>query len=155
VKLLALAELIPLVLMGAAAQAPPSCVEQRPANEASVTAASRSPEDLTLFRPEELEVYQAHCEQELKAAIDRGDNASAQRWASLRAAVITEKQRHELLAQPTPSQTPSPTPHKTIRRHRYHRPMPESTPRPKRESTSRPTPEEYPLPPGWPVGPKE
>jgi hypothetical protein len=151
VKLLALAELIPLVLMGAAAQAPPSCVEQRPANEASVTAASRSPEDLTLFRPEELEVYQAHCEQELKAAIDRGDNAGAQGWAKLRTAVIAEKQRHELLTQPAPSLTP----HKTRTTKRRYRPAPESKPRSTQESTPRPTPEEYPLPPGWPVGPKE
>jgi hypothetical protein len=90
-KLLALAELIPLVLMSAAAQAPPGCVERRPANEASVTAASRSLEDLSLYRPEELEIYQARCEQELKAATDRGDNASTQHWASLRAAVIAEK----------------------------------------------------------------
>jgi hypothetical protein len=92
-KLLALAELIPLVLMGAAAQAPPSCAEQRPAKEASVTAASGTLGNLSLYSTEELEVYQAHCEQELKAATDRGDNASAQRWASLRAAVIAEKQQ--------------------------------------------------------------
>jgi hypothetical protein len=44
VKLLALAELIPLVFMGATAQAPPSCAEQRPTKEASVTTASRTPE---------------------------------------------------------------------------------------------------------------
>jgi hypothetical protein len=51
-KLLGLAELIPLVLMGAAAQAP-SCVEQRPATEPSVTAAKATPEDLSLYPPEE------------------------------------------------------------------------------------------------------
>jgi hypothetical protein len=152
VKLLALAELIPLALMGAAAQTPPGCVEQRPANEASVTAASGTLEDLSLYRPEELEIYQARCDQELKAATDRGDNAAAQSWARLRAAVSAEKQRRlQILAPPTPS----PTPHKTAtRRHRY-RPARESTPRPSPESTPRPTPEEFPLPPGWPVGPKE
>jgi hypothetical protein len=47
-KLLVLAELIPLVLMGAAAQTP-NCVEQRPANEASVTGASGSLEDLSRY----------------------------------------------------------------------------------------------------------
>jgi hypothetical protein len=150
-KLLALAELIPLVLMGAAAQAP-SCVEQRPAKEASVTAASGPRRDLSLYPPEELEIYQADCDHELKAAIDRGDNAGAQSWASLRAAVIAEKQRRlQILAPPTPS----PTPHKTTTKRRYHRPAPESTHRPTHESTPRPTPENYPLPPGWPVGPKE
>jgi hypothetical protein len=150
-KLLALAELIPLVLMGAAAQAP-SCVEQRPANEASVTAASGPLEDLSLYRSEELEAYQARCDQELKASIDRGDNAGAKSWARFRAAVIAEKQRrHQILA----TLAPSPTPHKTGTRRRRYRPAPESTPRPTQESTPRPTPEEYPLPPGWPVGPKE
>jgi hypothetical protein len=155
-KLLALAELIPLVLMGAAAQAP-SCVEQRPANEASATAASGPRRDLSLYPPEELEIYQADCDYELKAAIDRGDNASAQSWARSRAALIAEKQRRlQILATPTPSQTPRPTAHKTTKRRRYHRPvMSESTPGPTRESAPRPTPEEYPLPPGWPVGPKE
>jgi hypothetical protein len=43
-----------------------------------VTAASRTLEDLSLYRPEELDAYQARCDQELKAAIDRGDNAAAQ-----------------------------------------------------------------------------
>jgi len=150
-KLLALAQLISLVLMGAAAQAP-SCVEQRPANEPSVTAASGTPEDLSRYRPEELEIFQARCDQELKAAIDRGDNASAQSWAKLKAAVIAEKQRRlQILVPPTPS----PIPHKTIaKRHRY-RAARESTPRPMQESTPRATPEEFPLPPGWPVGPKE
>jgi hypothetical protein len=150
-KPLALAELIPLVLMGAAAEAP-SCVEPRPAKEASVTAARGTLEDLSLYRPEELEIYQARCDQELKGAIDRGDNASAQSWARFRAAVIAEKQRR-LQALATP--TPSPTPHKTGSRRRRYRPAPESTPRPTQESTPRPTPEERPLPPGWPVGPKE
>ena len=142
--------------MGAAAQAPPGCIEQRLANEASVTTASRTPEDLSLYRLEELEIYQARCEQELKAATDRGDNAAAQHWATVRAAVIAEKQqRLELLAQPAPSESPSRAPQKTAKRRRYHRPTPESTRRPTRESTSQPAPEEYPLPPGWPVGPKE
>jgi len=141
-KLLALAELIPLALMGAAAQAPPGCVEQRAANEASVTAARATPEDLSLYRPEELEIYQARCDEELKAATDRGDNAGAQGWARLRAAVIAEKQRRVQLLRPP---SPSPTPHKTAtRRHRY-RPARESTPRLTPESTPRPTPEEFPL----------
>jgi hypothetical protein len=127
-KLLALAELIPLVLMGVAAQTP-SCVEQHPANEASVTAAKTTPEDLSLYRPEELEIFQARCDQEIKAAIDRGDNAGVQSWARLKAAVIAEKQRRvQMLAPPTPS----PTPHKTAtRRHRY-RPARKSMPRPSR-----------------------
>jgi hypothetical protein len=157
VKLLALAELIPLVLMGAAGQTPPGCVEQRPANEASVTGASGTLEDLSHYSPEELDIYQARCDQELKAAIDRGDNAGAQSWARLRAAVIVEKQaRLQILAPPTPNSIVSPTPHKTgTRRHRYHRPARKSTPRPTEESTPQPTPEEFPLPPGWPVGPKE
>ena len=151
-RLLALAELIPLVLMGAAAQAP-SCVEQRPATEPSVTAAKATPEDLSLYPPEELEIFQARCDHELKAATDRGDNVGVQSWARLKAAVIAEKQRRVQMLAP---QTPSPTPHKTAtRRHRYHRPARESTPRPTQESTARPTPEEFPLPPGWPVGPKE
>src|SRR5262249_55773444 len=112
-KLLALAQLISLVLMGAA----PSCVEHRAANEPSVTAASGTPEDLSRYRPEDLEIFQARCDQELKAAIDRGDNASAQSWANLKAAVIAEKQRRlQILAPPTPS----PIPHKTVtKRHRY------------------------------------
>ena len=99
----------------------------------------------------ELEIFQARCDQELKAAIDRGDNASAQSWAKLKAAVIAEKQRRlQILAPPTPS----PIPGKTItKRHRY-RPARQSTPRPMQESTPRATPEEFPLPPGWPVGPK-
>jgi hypothetical protein len=156
VKLLALAELIPLVFMGATAQAPPSCAEQRPTKEASVTTASRTPEDLSLYRLQELEIFQARCEQELKAATDRGDYAAAQRWASLRATLIAEKQKRlEFLAQPAPNQSLSRTPQKTARRRRYHQPAPESAQQPTRESTSQPTPEEYPLPPGWPVGPKE
>jgi hypothetical protein len=168
-KLLALAQLISLVLMDAAAQAP---LPNRPANEPSVTAASGTPEDLSRYRPEELEIFQARCDQELKAAIDRGDNANAQSWARLKAAVIAEKQRRlQILAPPTPS----PIPHKTVtkrdryrparesrprpvqtvtKRHRY-RPARESTPRPMQEPTPRATPEEFPLPPGWPVGPKE
>jgi hypothetical protein len=143
-KLLAVAQLISLMLMGAAAQAS--------AHEPSVTAASGTPEDLSRYRPEELEIFQARCNQELKAAIDRGDNASAQSWATLKAAVLAEKQRRlQILAPPTPS----PIPHKTVtKRHRY-RPARESTARPMQESTPRPTPEEFPLPPGWPVGPKE
>src|SRR5690348_9736887 len=143
-KLLAVAQLISLMLMGAAAQAS--------AHEPSVTAASGTPEDLSRYRPEELEIFQARCNQELKAAIDRGDNASAQSWATLKAAVLAEKQRRlQILAPPTPS----PIPHKTVtKRHRY-RPVRESTPRPMQESTPRATPEEFPLPPGWPVGPKE
>jgi hypothetical protein len=117
-----------------------------------VTAASRTLEDLSLYRPEELDAYQARCDQELKAAIDRGDNAAAQSRARFRAAVIAEKQRRlQVLA----TLTPGPTPHKTGTRRRRHRPAPESTPRRTQESTPRPTPEEYPLPPGWPVGPKE
>ena len=156
-KFLALAQLVPLVLMGAAAQAPSGCVEQRPANQASVTAASGPGRDLSLYSPGELEIYQADCDYELKAALDRGDNAGAQSWARLRAAVVAEKQRQlQILASPTPNQTPRPTPHKTTKRRSYHRPVVrESTPHPTRESTPRPTPEEYPLPPGWPVGPKE
>jgi hypothetical protein len=143
-KFLALAELIPLLLMGAAAQAP-SCAEQRAPNEASVTAPSGTLEDLSLYRPEELETYQAHCDQEVKAAIERGDNAGAQSWARLRAAVIAEiERRREVLA--------TQTPHKTGNSRRRYRQAPESTPR---ESTPQPTPEEYLLPPGWPVGPKE
>jgi hypothetical protein len=149
-KLLALNQLIPLVLMGAAA---PGCVEQRPANETSVAAASRTPVDLSFYRPEELGIYQARCEQELKTAIERGDNAGAQSWARLRDAVIAEKER-QLQAVATPA--PSPTPHKTApKRRRHHRPVPKSALHPTQESTPRPTPEEYPLPPGWPVGPKE
>jgi hypothetical protein len=168
-KLLAVAQLISVVLIGAAAQVP---LPKRPANEPSVTAASGTPEDLSRYRPEELEIFQARCDQELKAAIDRGDNASAQSWAKLKAAVIAEKQRRlQILAPPTPS----PIPHKTVtKRHRYrpvresrprpvqtvtkrhrYRPERESTPRPMQESTPRATPEEFPLPPGWPVGPKE
>ncbi len=142
-KLLALAELIPLVLMGAAAQAP-GCAEQRAANGASVTAASGALEDLSLYRPEELEAYEIHCNEEVTAAINRGDNAGAQSWARLRAAVMAEIQRRPP-ALVTP--TPSPTPHKPGARRRRYRPAQESTPRP--------TPEQYPLPPGWPVGPKE
>ena len=170
-KLLALAQLISLVLMGAAAQSP-SCVERRPTNEPSVTAASGTSEHLSRYRPEELEIFQARCDQELKAAIDRGDNANAQSWARLKAAVIAEKQRRlQILAPPTPS----PIPHKTVtKRHRNrparastpqptqavtkrhpYRPARASTPRPMQESTPRATPEEHPLPPGWPVGPKE
>jgi hypothetical protein len=170
-KLLAVAQLISLMLMGAAAQAS--------AHEPSVTAASGTPEDLSRYRPEELEIFQARCNQELKAAIDRGDNASAQSWATLKAAVLAEKQRRlQILAPPTPSPIPHKTvtkPHKTVtKRHRYrparesrprpvqtvtkrhrYRPVRESTPRPMQESTPRATPEEFPLPPGWPVGPKE
>jgi hypothetical protein len=152
VKLLALVELLPLVLMGATAQAP-SCTEQRAANGPSVTAASGTLEDLSLYRPEELDAYELHCDQEIAAAIQRGDTAGAQSWARLRAAVIAEKQRRPQALAPA-SPEPMPTPRKTAartRRRRHVRSEQEPTARP----TPAPTPEQYPLPPGWPVGPKE
>jgi hypothetical protein len=93
VKLLALAELIPLALMGAAAQTPPGCVEQRPANEASVTAASGTLEDLSLYRPRAADSEPdstQDCHQE--ASLSTGTRIDAATHARIDAAADTKSQ---------------------------------------------------------------
>jgi hypothetical protein len=143
-------KLLTLPLLILAAETPPSCVQQT--QKVVPIAATPAPqiEDFSRYSVAELETYQTYCEERIKYSLTRGDNASAQGWAKVRDVVVAEKERR----------TVAPTPEQPGRKYGHthgHNRKGRST-RPSQEPASpehaQPTPEQYPLPPGWPVGPK-
>jgi hypothetical protein len=144
---------LPFLLL--AAEAPSSCAPaQKSANSQNdVAVAPAQPPllgDLSVYSTTDLETYENYCDVQVKSALGRGDTAGAQGWARVRSAIAAEKERRtqQTKTQPTPERHRRRSWHGStrLRRPRYKRPPPE---------TSQPTPEKYPLPPGWPEGPKE
>jgi len=139
---------LPLLIL--AAETPPSCVQET--QKTAPVAATPAPqlEDLSRYSVAQLETYQTYCDEQIKYSLTRGDNASAQAWANVRNVVVAEKERRTMA--PTPQQ-----PRRKYLHGQGHKRRSRST-QPSQESASpehaQPKPEQYPLPPGWPVGPK-
>jgi hypothetical protein len=141
---------LPVLLL--AAEVPPSCTPNAPNAQDTAAVAPTPlplPGHLSVYSTTDLETYENYCDAQVKNALGRGDTAQAQGWATVRGAIAAEKERR---TQPTKTQ---PTPERPrrrflhgsahLRKSRYKQPPPEAP---------EPTPEKYPLPPGWPVGPK-
>lgn len=121
--------------------------------------------NLSVYSTTDLESYQNYCDTQVKNSLARGDTADAQKWAAIRSAIAAEKElrTRQPQTQPRTQQPPArqrrgsrvlPHPHKT----RYKEPEQERQQEPQHEPSREapePKPEKYPLPPGWPVGPKE
>ena len=152
-----------------AAESPSSCTEstQTGASTPVQISASVAPTpvpqlgNLSVYSTTDLESYQNYCDTQVKNSLARGDTAGAQKWAAVRSAIAAER---ELRSRPQGTQTETqqaparhrresraPThPHKA----RYKEPRPEPQQEPQRQAPES-KPQKYPLPPGWPVGPKE
>jgi hypothetical protein len=152
-----------------AAESPSSCTQtaQDAANTQVQISASASPTpvpplgNLSIYSTADLETYQNYCDVQVKNSLARGDTAGAQKWAAVRSAIAAEKELRvrQPETQPRTQQPPArqrrgsrvlPHPHKRS----YKEPQQERHHEPQREAPE-PKPEKYPLPPGWPVGPKE
>jgi hypothetical protein len=146
---------LPFLLL--AAEAPSSCTPDaqnsaKPQNNVAVAPTPLPPlGDLAVYSTTDLETYENYCDAQVKSALGRGDTAGAQGWARVRSAVAAEKERRrtqQTKVQPTPERPGRRSWHGSthLRKPRYKQPPPQAP---------EPTPEKYPLPPGWPEGPKE
>jgi len=143
-------KLLALPLLILAAETPPSCSQQT--QNTVPIAATPAPQlgDLSRYSVAELETYQTYCDEQVKASLNRGDNASAQAWEKVRNVVVAEKKRRTIATTPEKRRRKYWQGQGQKHKRRSTKPSPESTsPR-----QAAPTPEQYPLPPGWPIGPK-
>ena len=149
-------QVLPFLLL--AAETPPSCSPQTQSTAEVAPTPLPQLEDLSIYSTTDLDTYEIYCDGQVKNALARGDNARAQGWAKVRSAIAAEKTRR---TQQAPEKTKRKYWHGTgeHRKRRYAPPKEEATtPKPTPESTAEPTlnhPEQFLVPPGWPVGPKQ
>jgi hypothetical protein len=109
--------------------------------------------DLATYSVRDLEAYRNYCDQQVNQALQVSDIQKAQYWTKIREQVASEIQRK--------SQSES-----TPERHRYwrgtgrnrkwrHKPVKEEPVAPEPTQPRDETTDQYQLPPGWPVGPKD
>ena len=106
------------------------------------------PRDLSGYSTTDLEIYENYCDTQVRSALDRRDSAQAQEWETTKGILAAEMERRtqQSKTQPTPEIPRRKSSHGFARRREpHHKQLPLEAPKP--------TPEEYPLPPGWPVGP--
>jgi hypothetical protein len=117
--------------------------------------------NLSVYSTTDLESYQNYCDTQVKNSLARGDTADAQKWAAVRSAIAAEKELRTRQPETQTETQQAPArhkrgsrvlthPHRARDKERRQEPQQE----PSREAPE-PKPEKYPLPPGWPVGPKE
>lgn len=113
--------------------------------------------DLSKYAPQQLALYAAYCDDQVKAALSRGDTAAAQAWTNTRTAVQAAIARY---SQPKPpGERPRYSQPKTSVERNRSRPRPHVAPAPTavQKPPPTPTPEEptrrpgYLLPPNWPA----
>jgi hypothetical protein len=162
-----LLQCLPVLLV--AAESPSSCTQtaQDSTNTqvqlSSPAAPTPAPPlgNLSVYSTTDLESYQNYCDTQVRNSLARGDMADAQKWAAVRSAIAAEKELRTRQQETRPETQQAPARHRREsrgptrpHRTRYKEPRPESQQEPRRQAPE-PTPEKYPLPPGWPVGPKE
>jgi hypothetical protein len=122
-----------LAFLFAAAEAVAGCAGPNPNPAAAVATPSPTPaEDLTLYKTSELLTSLEFYNQQVKAALVHGDNASAQQWALKRGYLLDELRKRnvsppEETSQP-PKTTQQPKPVNRYRSHRARRPSASPTP---------------------------
>jgi hypothetical protein len=117
--------LLPFLL--AAAEAVSGCADPSSSPTAAMATPSPSPtEDLTLYKTSELLASLEFYNQQVKAALVHGDNASAQQWARRRSFLLDELRKRSV--SPPEETTQQPKPVNRYRSHRVRRPSPTPTP---------------------------